>query len=180
MRPREASSAGCILLHGDAGPPQFSRLPIFACGLRTASRFLLRQRYALRRAADYQVLDFYRGRRNSHYLVTAVDNLALTRNENVLSLGKKNLFGLSRMAGETKKFQRNRRGWCRCLYLDDLVFRVVVCRSSAPWCGNHGIRLRHENVSSRALVLDLLGQGELIEVQCGIETLRSVLLLPGC
>src|SRR5580658_684803 len=127
--------------------------------LMTASRRIpLGQRYALRRTADHQVLDLNRCGGNSHNLVAAVDDLALARYENVSVLGKKNLPGLSRLAGEAEELQRYWRLLChsrRCVYRI-LPIRVAFVRCAVGLRnGNHGVRLRYENISSRTFVLDL-------------------------
>src|SRR5580700_1106470 len=127
--------------------------------LMTASRRIpLGQRYALRRTADHQVLDLNRCRGNSHNLVAAVDDFALAGYEYVSVLGKKNLPGFSRLAGEAEELQGYRKLLC---HNRRRVYRILSTRLAfvgcavGLWNGNHGVRLRYENVSTRAFVSHL-------------------------
>src|ERR1700692_710200 len=135
----------------------------------------LRERYALRRTAAHNVLNFDRSGRNAHHFVAAVHNLALACNENIVPLGKENLFRFALLAGETKKFQRN---WWSCRYGRRLPDFGIVWpdRSRSQWRGNHRIRLRYKNVPSRTFVLDLLGGCQLREVKSRVEALRTTFL----
>src|SRR3981189_1699398 len=74
----------------------------------------LRQRDALPVTVQH-VLDVDRGGRDVQDAIAAVDDVAFRRNEDILTGRQKDLFGFSRLIGETKKLQvdgwRRRRWW---------------------------------------------------------------------
>jgi len=87
------------------------------------------------RTAAHYVLNLHRRRRRFESLCNAIDNLAFTSDENVLSLGKENLFRFSGLIRETEKLQRN---WGLCRDSRDLI-RLGIIRAHSAGSQRWGI-----------------------------------------
>ena len=107
--------------------------------------------------------------RDAQHFVVAIDDFSFRRDEDVFSFRQKNLFGLTRFAGESEKLQVDgwrRRRWRRALFC--LFFPVCLSRRYGRW----NLRLRQEDVPACAFVLGIFTVFQPVIAQGGIERTR--------
>src|SRR5579871_1177418 len=163
-------------------PSSLPLRPLRICGWSLIKRNVLAslqlslgQRNTLWRPAVNHVLHLDAVAVDVNHLIAAIHNFALARHPHILALGKEYLLGLARLAGKPEKLQWN-RGWGRWWRRSIDGHRIVRIRGSHWLLNLYRVRLRHENISSSPFVLRLLGRGQKVQPQRGIEIFRALFL----
>src|SRR5271167_3560638 len=101
-----------------------------------------------------------------HDFVTAIDNFALTRNEDVLVFRQEYFFWLSRPTGKPEELERD--GWWRRndrrAFIPSVMHRFFWIGRAILQRDRNCLRLRDKNISARPFVSDLLARSQQLQL----------------